>query len=48
MLDPFAGSNSTGWVADTLRRQWVAMDINKHYVESSRLRWTPLGHEQES
>ena len=41
VLDPFAGSNSTGWVADTLRRKWIAMDINEHYVESSRLRWTP-------
>ena len=48
VLDPFAGSNSTGWVADNLRRKWVAMDINEHYVESSRLRWTPSGHQQES
>ena len=41
VLDPFAGSNTTGWVADTLRRKWIAMDINERYVESSRLRWTP-------
>ena len=41
VLDPFAGSNSTGRVADTLQRKWIAMDINEGYVESSRMRWTP-------
>jgi site-specific DNA-methyltransferase (cytosine-N4-specific) len=39
VLDPFAGSNSTGWVADNLQRQWIAIDLDEGYVEASRLRW---------
>lgn len=39
VLDPFSGSNATGWVADRLRRRWVSMDVNLEYVENSRLRW---------
>ena len=39
VLDPFAGSNTTGWVADRLGRRWISIDINPDYVDSSRLRW---------
>ena len=39
VLDPFAGSNSTGWVAENLQRQWIAIDLDEGYVEASRLRW---------
>ena len=39
VLDPFAGSNTTGWVADRLRRRWVSIDSESQYVENSRLRW---------
>ena len=39
VLDPFAGSNTTGWVADRLGRRWISVDINPDYVDSSRLRW---------
>ena len=41
VLDPFAGSNSTGWVADGLQRRWIAIDLGKSYVDDSRLRWPP-------
>ncbi len=40
VLDPFAGSNATGWVADTLRRRWIAIDVDEGYVDISRLRWS--------
>ena len=40
VLDPFSGSNSTGWMADTLERQWISIDVNLEYVENSKLRWT--------
>ena len=40
VLDPFSGSNSTGWVADNLQRQWIAIDLDKGYVKDSRLRWS--------
>ena len=41
VLDPFAGSNSTGWVADSLQRRWIAIDLDESYVDNSRLRWFP-------
>lgn len=39
VLDPFAGSNTTGFVAESLNRRWVSMEINADYVEDSRLRF---------
>ncbi len=39
VVDPFAGSNVTGQVAETLRRRWVSAEINRDYVEGSRLRF---------
>jgi site-specific DNA-methyltransferase (cytosine-N4-specific) len=40
VLDPFAGSNVTGHVAEKLGRRWLAVEINRDYVEGSRLRFT--------
>jgi DNA modification methylase len=39
VLDPFAGSNTTGRVAERLERRWVSVEINGDYVEGSRLRF---------
>ena len=39
VLDPFAGSNTTGFVAESLGRRWVSMEISPEYVEDSRLRF---------
>jgi site-specific DNA-methyltransferase (cytosine-N4-specific) len=39
VLDPFAGSNTTGRVAESLERRWVSVEINADYVEGSRLRF---------
>ncbi|OUL31212.1 site-specific DNA-methyltransferase [Nostoc sp. T09] len=39
VLDPFAGSNTTGFVAETLQRQWLAFEINEDYVTGSRYRF---------
>ncbi|MFB2833079.1 DNA-methyltransferase [Floridanema evergladense] len=39
ILDPFAGSNMTGRVAETLQRKWLAFEIDKDYIESSKLRF---------
>ena len=39
VLDPFAGSNVTGEVAELLERKWVSAEINADYVEGSRLRF---------
>lgn len=39
VLDPFAGSNVTGQVAETLGRRWTSIEINADYVAGSKLRF---------
>jgi DNA modification methylase len=39
VLDPFAGSNTTGMVAESLGRRWVSFEINPEYVAGSRFRF---------
>jgi site-specific DNA-methyltransferase (cytosine-N4-specific) len=39
VLDPFAGSNVTGQVAEALERRWVAVEVNADYVAGSMLRF---------
>ncbi|HEY9804291.1 MAG TPA: site-specific DNA-methyltransferase [Leptolyngbyaceae cyanobacterium] len=40
VLDPFAGSNTTGFVAETLQRRWISVEINQDYVLGSRYRFS--------
>lgn len=39
VLDPFAGSNTTGYAAARLGRKWLAIDIKEEYVEQSKIRF---------
>lgn len=39
VVDPFAGSNLTGYTADLLGRRWLAVEVLKEYVEASKLRF---------
>ena len=39
VLDPFAGSNTTGRVAQDLGRGWISVEIQEQYVEASKLRF---------
>jgi DNA modification methylase len=39
VLDPFAGSNVTGQVAEALKRSWISIEINADYVAGSKLRF---------
>ena len=39
VLDPFAGSNTCGAVAEALDRRWLAFDEVEEYVEGSRFRF---------
>jgi DNA modification methylase len=39
VVDPFAGSNTTGRVAETLNRKWVSIDIETAYVRASAIRF---------
>jgi site-specific DNA-methyltransferase (cytosine-N4-specific) len=42
-MDPFAGSNTTGSVAERLERRWLAIEASDAYAESSRLRFSGDG-----
>jgi site-specific DNA-methyltransferase (cytosine-N4-specific) len=39
VLDPFAGSNTTGAVAERQDRRWIGFELEPKYVASSRLRF---------
>ena len=39
VIDPFAGSNTTGYVAESLGRRWIASEMNEEYVRASALRF---------
>lgn len=39
VLDPFAGSNTTGEVSEALKRKWIAIEINEDYIKGSRERF---------
>lgn len=38
VLDPFAGSNTTGYVAELLGRRWISIDPEKDYAKQSKIR----------
>ena len=39
VVDPFAGSNTTGAVAERLSRRWLAFELESKYIETSKLRF---------
>ena len=39
VLDPFAGSNMTGYIAETLGRRWIAIEENENYLRGSIYRF---------
>lgn len=40
VLDPFAGSNTTGAVAEKLQRRWIAVENIEVYLEASKFRFS--------
>jgi site-specific DNA-methyltransferase (cytosine-N4-specific) len=45
VVDPFAGSNVTGQVAESLGRRWLAIDIDREYLQGSAVRFENLQFE---
>ena len=39
MIDPFAGSNTTGEACEIEGRKWIAIAHNAEYLEASRFRF---------
>ena len=35
VLDPFAGSNTTGYVSSLKKRKWVSIELDKEYIKGS-------------
>ena len=40
VLDPFAGSNTTGVVAEYMKRKWISIEAKPEYIEASQVRFT--------
>ncbi|QLH72838.1 DNA-methyltransferase [Rhodopseudomonas palustris] len=43
VIDPFAGSNTTGRVAQDLSRKWISSEVESSYVDASKIRFPELG-----
>jgi site-specific DNA-methyltransferase (cytosine-N4-specific) len=43
ILDPFAGSNVVGNVAERLGRRWISVEINEEYATGSAFRFNGVG-----
>jgi len=39
VLDPFGGSNTTGYVAAVKNRSWITIEMQKEYIKQSKLRF---------
>jgi len=42
VIDPFAGSNTMGMVAENLNRRWIAIEQSNEYLEASKFRFDNL------
>ncbi len=40
VMDPFAGSNVTGFVAERLKRKWISIESDAEYAQASRSRFS--------
>lgn len=39
VFDPFGGSNTTGYIAEKLKRNWIVTEVLENYAEQSKLRF---------
>jgi len=40
VLDPFSGSNTTGFVAEKMKRRWIGIEAKPEYIKASNLRFS--------
>lgn len=40
IFDPFGGSNTTGYIAEQLKRKWIATELNLDYIKGSKGRFS--------
>jgi site-specific DNA-methyltransferase (cytosine-N4-specific) len=48
VLDPFAGSNVTGEVAERLNRKWLAIELSADYLAASEFRFREAPHKEQT
>lgn len=46
VVDPFAGSNTTGAVCECEKRRWLAFELEEEYLKASKLRFDLLDEER--
>jgi site-specific DNA-methyltransferase (cytosine-N4-specific) len=55
VLDPFSGSNTTGFCAEKLNRNWLSFELQQEYIDQAVIRFqdpdlhpepNPVNHEQ--
>lgn len=42
VLDPFAGSNTTGFSAESLNRKWISFELDENYIKGSKYRFESI------
>lgn len=42
VLDPFSGSNTTGYCAEKLNRKWVSFEVKEDYIKQAIIRFSEL------
>lgn len=40
VLDPFSGSNTTGYCAEKLNRKWVSFEVKEDYIKQAKIRFS--------
>lgn len=40
VLDPFSGSNTTGYCSEKLNRKWISFEVKEDYIEQARVRFS--------
>lgn len=43
VLDPFSGSNTTGYCAEVLRRKWISFEVKEEYIKQAITRFSEPG-----
>lgn len=46
ILDPFAGSNTTGFVAEEKNRKWISIEANESYANQSKFRFNSINENE--
>lgn len=42
VMDPFCGSNTTGYVSETLNRKWISFELDNNYFNNSAIRFLEI------